>query len=177
MLAQTLKAQVIPSEKLSLILDPTAKPCVTFYIPRVSHTFSKEDRKNLLLAFARQAEGVLEKDYSFDFAQKLIEKLWLSNPYAELDKYSSAIGFFHHSQFTGLLPLNGDIEPKVIVAESFHIKPILGWLQETPPYYLLTLSSNEVKVYEGDAWDLKFVKTFKNEFSEQQKKMSKSKIC
>lgn len=173
---QTFKAQVIPSEKLSLILDPTSKPCLTIYIPRISHTFSKDDRKNLFLAFARQAEEVIKRDYSFEFAQKFIEKLWLSNPYAELEKYSSSIGFFHHAQFTGLIPLNGEVEPKIVVAESFHIKPILGWLQETPPYYLLTLSSSEIRVYKGDAWDLNFVKEIKNDLSDESKKLSKVKV-
>ncbi len=99
MLVKTNKVQLIPSEKLSLILDPGSKPCITFYIPKVSKTFNKQDRKNLFLAFARQAEEVLKRDYSFDFSQNLIEKLWLSNPYAELDKHQCALGFFHHSQF------------------------------------------------------------------------------
>lgn len=173
MSVQTNKAQLIPSEKLSLILDPSAKPCVTFYIPRVSKTFNKQERKNLFLAFARQAEEVLKRDHSFEFSQELIKRLWLSNPYAELDKYHCAVGFFHNSQFTGLLPLNGEIDPKVIVADSFHIKPILGWLQETPPHYLLTLSSREIRIYEGDAWDLRFVKSITDETNEQSKKSQK----
>lgn len=172
------KSTVIPSEKLSLILDPTSKPCLSIYIPKVSKTFLKEDRKNLFLALAKQAEEILLRDHEPAVAHLLIEKLWSSNPYSELDRYESALGFFHHQTLTGLLPLNGEVDPKIVVADSFHIKPVLGWLQETPPYYLLTLSSNEIKVYQGDAWDLRFIKSVVDErfFHSTKKKASKAQV-
>jgi hypothetical protein len=141
-------------DDLQSLLAPREPPCVSILMP--THRYrpnSDQDPirfKNLL----KRAEALLAERLPVRDARELLAPLAaLADPWfweSQLDGlalYLSRDLALHHR-----LPQR--LPEVVVVADSFHVKPMLRFLQANQRYHVLSLSQNAVSFYEGTAFSL-----------------------
>lgn len=138
------------------LAETQQSPCISIYLP--THRNSRDRRqdpirlKNLLNDADAQLRdkglGEAEVKELLASARRLIEdtNFW---------KYQSdglalflARGTFHHYR----LPLG--FEELAVVTDHFHLKPLLPLIQEDGRFYLLALSQNSARVFQGSRLSL-----------------------
>ncbi|MBN1570589.1 MAG: hypothetical protein JXA73_22285 [Acidobacteria bacterium] len=141
--------QMMTTYELQRLVRQQHPPCVSIYLPTHRHHPGTEQDpirfKNLV---SRAAELLREKYRSQDVE-------WFLAPAEEL-----ATKQFWQHQEDGLvifccpgtqahykLPLT--VQEAVVVSNTFHTKPIVGYLNSNRHYFVLSLSKNDVQLYEG----------------------------
>ncbi|XZE17811.1 hypothetical protein SH449x_003090 [Pirellulaceae bacterium SH449] len=141
----------LSKDQLTKLLVEQQSPCVSLYMPtHRRHPENQQDRirfRNLLQAL----DNTLEKMYP---DHKLEDVL------VELRKLSHDANFWNHrTDGLGILfapgvyeqfDLQRPVEELLVIADSFHIKPLLRLLQATDRYQILGLNRHEAKLYEGN---------------------------
>jgi hypothetical protein len=133
----------------------TETPCVSIYLPRQNSSHTVAQRKFRLIRLLKQAERLITQDYGPVRAKQFVTEFWRCDPTRLVEQYGLSIAFFHDQDFTGAIPLPMEVEERVVVAQSFHIKPLLAWLQSAPPFWLISLSTHQVRLFEGNPWEIK----------------------
>jgi hypothetical protein len=67
------------------------------------------------------------------------------------------IGIFRNQESFRLLNIPVDVEPTCQVATSFHVKPLLKWMQSDQEFLLLGLSQESIDLYIGSQSTLKLI--------------------
>lgn len=80
------------------------------------------------------------------------------------------IGIFRNEDSFRILDIPIDIEKNCQVATSFHVKPLLRWLQSDQEFLLLGLTNDSARLYLGSQDSLKFVDSIRlpNFFKEKE---------
>ncbi len=147
---------LLTRSSLNQLLEPTAWPCVSLYLP--THRLGPEIQqdpirlKNLLREAERrlQSLGVRAPDVS-----ELLGPAWRLQ----------ADGFFWRHQREGLAVflshtthvhyrLPQPFDELVVVADRFHVKPLLSFLGADVHFYVLALSQNQVRLLEGSRFSV-----------------------
>ena len=76
-----------------------------------------------------------------------------------LKSFKGSIGLFRTENSFRALSLPVEVEPSCIVADTFHVKPLLKWIQLDREFLLLGLESNSASLYQGDLNTLKQIET------------------
>lgn len=139
-------------EELRFLLAHEAAPCVSIYMP-TRRGGSPEDR-HVFQGHLRDARALLSKGMAPSAVDALIA------PLAALDTHE-----FWAQQYEGLalfrtrdllvhyrMPVR--LDPLVVVADSFHVRPLLKFLQSNQRYFLLNLSQGRVSLFKGSAMGL-----------------------
>jgi len=141
-------------QELQPLLAPHPAPCVSLFLPTHSRPPDAEQDpvrfKNLL----GTATGLLHTEYASKDTNALLEPLQ-----ALLD------GDFWRQQTDGLavfrsldlmlhyrIPLS--LPELAVVADTFHLKPLIKFLQANRRFFVLALSQNSVALYEGTPYAL-----------------------
>jgi hypothetical protein len=147
----TQKTNPLNLESLAALASADQPPCLSLYQPtHRRHPENKQDRirfRNLV----KEVEGSLRKTYPTLEAQQLLK------PFEELAQDN---GFWDHTQ-DGLAVLAGPllfrvfslpipVEELVVVANSFHTKPLRRFLQSVDRYQVLGLSLHAIRLFEGN---------------------------
>ncbi len=66
-----------------------------------------------------------------------------------------ATGIFVKEGFAGFIKIPFETKSIAVVAKSFHVKPILKWLQREKPFFLLHLDREKATLFQGSMSDLK----------------------
>lgn len=143
--------QPTQSPIIEQLLNVSVKPCLSLYM--VAHRTQPErrDDQTRYRALMRQLEDSLATGVQESLAQTLMapfrelegdEAFW--NSRKEGIAVFSAPGFFeaHH--------LERGVPELAVVADSFHVKPLLRVLQTLDTYHVLTLTREHVALYVGD---------------------------
>jgi hypothetical protein len=140
-------------ESLRLLASDRTAPCVSLYMPtHRHHRGGSEDRirfKNLvgraeeLLAGALPATRVREQ---VGRLQALSSEEFWSRQLDGLAVFADSNGHADVREFR----LPGSVPELVVVADSYHLRPLLRHLQASGRYFLLRLSQNHVELCAGD---------------------------
>jgi hypothetical protein len=146
---------LLTKELLKELLLTERAPCLSLYMTtHRSHPDNLQDPirfKNLV----KQMEESLLLKYSASEAQKHLE------PFKKLTDNND---FWNHTS-DGLAILSADelfkairlpiaVEELVVVADSFHTKPLQKYLQSSDNYHVLGLSLHEIRLFEGNRHSL-----------------------
>ncbi len=151
--------EILNRELIKELLSVSSSPCLSLYMPtHRSHPENLQDPtrfQNLV----KQMEKTLLEQYSVIEVKKFIE------PYITLSKNSelwnhtldglvvlSTIGVFK------VISLPVPVDELVVVADSFHTKPLRQYLQSGDRYYVLCLSLRDIRLFEGNRRSLAEVK-------------------
>lgn len=141
----------ITLDDLRGLLEPTEGPCISVYQPtHRMHPHNRQDPirfRNLVT----QLEASLRQKYPGREVRPLLE------PFQALGQDE---GFWNHT-LDGLavlsspgrfqvLQLPRPVPERVVVAESFHTKPLLRFLQTADRYQVLCLSRDRIRLLEGN---------------------------
>ena len=147
---------VLPREELKTLMMKQEGNCVTLYMP--THRGAAEGQQNpiRLKNLLRQAEeklqasGVRTADIEkfMEPAQALVKNTPLWKQQGEgLALFLSSKNFKHYR-----LPV--DVPELVVVADRFHIKPLLSLYSSDGQFYVLALSQKDVRFLEGSRFSV-----------------------
>lgn len=135
-------------EDLRSLIAQHVGPCVSIYLP-TRRGGGPDDRQRYegLVRRARELLGEGRKNVATrDFLAPLAEQpdeFWRE----QLD----GLAVFHARDLSASYALPAPVPELAIVADSFHIRPLLRLLQSNQHYYLLSLAQNHVGFFRGDA--------------------------
>lgn len=138
-------------DSLNMLFNITGNPCISIYMP--AHKISSEAvqdpirLKNLL----RQAEEALAaQDYRKPEIEHLLDPMKALLEDTDYWNYqSNGLALFRTYDIFEQYRLPQSFEELVVVNDRLHIKPLLPLLASNGRFYLLALSQNEVRFFEG----------------------------
>jgi hypothetical protein len=137
-------------DDLHNLLSPRTEPCISVYLPLPRHGPDLAKAPVRFRALLRQAEGLLGERYE---ARRLNELL---APLAGLSEASDVfvpgpdgLAAFRAEGLFEVYRLWPAPPERVVVADSFHVKPLLRCLQDRHRYFVLSLGSRRVALFEG----------------------------
>lgn len=74
-------------------------------------------------------------------------------------KFKGNIAFFRNEKWSRIVNLPVPVEPICIVADSFHTKPVLRWIQEDQEFLLVYIGSEYANLFWGNLNSFEFVDT------------------
>lgn len=133
------------------LIQSQESPCISLYQPtHRSHPDNEQDVirfKNL----TRDIEKSLQKKYPAKKTQKLLEKFYeLFENYSFWNQNRDGLAVLANSNFFKIYKLPRSVPELAIVADSFHIKPLIRIMQSADRYQILALTRDSVKLYEGN---------------------------
>ncbi len=146
---------MITRKMLSNILSNQQPPCLSLYQPtHRKHPDNQQDQilfRNLL----KELEASLRQNYPAIKSEELLapfEALAEDNDFWNHTLDGLAIlacnGFFH------VMRLQKALSQLVVVADSFHTKPLWSFLQSVDRYQILGLSQSKIRLFEGNRYAL-----------------------
>ena len=130
-------------------------PCISLYQP-THRTFP--DRQQDPIRFGnllKEIENSLDRQYSNEQITAILR------PFRDLAKDSrfwnhtlDSIAIFATADIFKVYNLQRPVREKVIVADSFHTKPLMRILQSADRYHVLGLNSHEATLFEGNRYAL-----------------------
>lgn len=147
-------------EEVKSLVEQPKGLCVSIYMPTVvagPETRQNSIRFKNLVKTAQQklVENGYSEDEANEFLRSMTEELDREDDFWQQQDRGLAIyvteGFYRYYK------VPRELFELVVVTDQFHLKPLLPLLTGDGTFYLLTLSRNEVKFYEGDRTSIKEV--------------------
>lgn len=143
-------------ENLRELLEERDPPAVSIYLPthRTSSEW-EEDRLRFRAALER-AKELLAADYEPGAYRPLLEDLEPLLDDKEFWIYQSdGLAIFRSPELARLYRLPTELPELVVVGPSFHTRPLVEFLQAPDRFWVLGLSQNEIRLWEGTAGGLR----------------------
>lgn len=126
-------------DDLLQLTSVTDGPCVSLYIPALPE-------KNMQLEYevlVRQATYLLTKDPRSEKTEEILADLYKFNPSEFLKAQDPGIVLFVNKHWKNFYVPAHEVPSKVVVADSFHLRPLLEDLQSENMFNILALSPEE----------------------------------
>lgn len=137
-------------ENLKELLEERTPPAISIYLP--THRTSSDwegDRLRYRAALDRARE-LLETEYEPDTYKPLLQSLEPLLNDKEFWLYQSdGLAMFRAPEFTRVYRLPTGLPELVVVGPSFHTRPLIQFLQAPDRFWILGLSQNDVRLWEG----------------------------
>ncbi|BBD65478.1 hypothetical protein NIES4072_08470 [Nostoc commune NIES-4072] len=151
--------QLISREEIKTLIEQPKGNCVSIYMP--THTAGPEVRqnpirfKNLIReAEARLIDAGLEEEDAIALLEKS-QEIDTQEFWEQIGEQGLAI--FISDNIFRYYPLPIDFQELVVVTDRFHIKPLLPILNGNGRFYILALSQQDVRFFEGTRYSVKEV--------------------
>lgn len=119
------------------------------------------DLKFQLQAILNESNDWLISAMSFDDRKKFLKPIeTLLNSTSLLNRMKGNIGIFRTFDLLRVLNIPIDVEQSCQVATSFHVKPLLRWLQADRDFLLLGLEKESAYLYSGTLDSFKLLDSF-----------------
>jgi hypothetical protein len=140
---------------LAGLLADHEPPCISLYMPtHRNHPENQQDPiryRNLLT----EMENSLRQKYPTREVRTLLEKF---QTLARDDRFwnyrTDGLAILSSPLTFQMLELQRTVRELLVVADSFHIKPLLRVFQSTDRYHILALNRHAAKLYEGNRYGL-----------------------
>lgn len=141
----------LSTDHLAAWLAPHDPPCVSLYQP--THRHYPENKQDLIRyrSLVRRLEESLSRKYSTGDFKALLERF---HALARDDRFwkrrTEGLAVLASSEGFEVFDLPRPVRELVVVADSFHTKPMLRMLQSADRYHILGLTRHQARLYEGD---------------------------
>lgn len=147
--------QQITTDHLRALLADHTPPCVSLYQPTHRwHPDNQQDpiRYRNLLA---EMERSLNQKHSKQEAQPLLEKFQaLAQDDTFWNHRTEGLAVCCSPEVFHIFELQRTVPEQLVVADSFHVKPLIRIVQSADRYQILALNRQEIKLYEGNRDEL-----------------------
>jgi hypothetical protein len=148
--------QRLSGKKQSWLLAPQTGPCVTIYVDLLD----LHDATRKYSAFLHEAQRLIERSQPDAipgaFMRPLVDFL---SEFPGLEGLEG-VAVFRSRSTAGYIPLYAKTPTEVIVADSFHVEPVLSLLQESQKYQVLALGERSAKLFLATHTTLERLETF-----------------
>lgn len=142
-------------EDLRNLLSPRAEPFISVFLPLPRHGRDLATAPLRFRALVREAEGLLGERYDSRRVRALLAPLsGLAEAADVLGAGSGGLAVFRADGLFETYHLWPPPPERVVVADSFHVKPLLRSLQERHRYYVLALGARRVALFDGSGQGL-----------------------
>jgi hypothetical protein len=140
----------LTADRLAGLLAARRPPCVSIYLP-TSPIFPDSQQNPILYRdLLRQVEDGLRRKYP-DAVNELLERLGgVGGDALFWTQRCNGLAVFAAADLFEVLDLTKRVGPLAVVADSFHVKPLLRLLQMPDRFQVLGLTRNRVRMFEGD---------------------------
>ena len=143
------------TERLKQLLAPQAGPCVSVYLPtHRRHPENQQDPirfKNLVAG----VEASLREKYRGRDVRPILE------PFHKLcedrnfwNRTLDGLAVLAAGDSFDVFPVRATVPERVVVAETFHLKPLLRVVQTADRFHVLGITRDRVSLWEGDRYGL-----------------------
>ncbi|MBD0390759.1 MAG: hypothetical protein ICV54_30770, partial [Nostoc sp. C3-bin3] len=151
--------QLISREEIKTLIEQPKGNCVSIYMP--IHPAGPEVRQNPIRfknlvreAEARLIDAGLEQEDAIALLKKSQE---IDTPEFWEQIGEQGLAIFISENIFRYYPLPIDFQELVVVTDRFHIKPLLPILNGNGRFYILALSQQDVRFFEGTRYSVKEV--------------------
>jgi len=138
------------AEDLRNLLAPRPEPCLSLYLPLPRHGPELAKAPVRFRALVREAESLLEDRYDDRRVRALLAPLTgLVEASDVFGPGPEGLAVFRAEGLVEAYRLWPAPPELVVVADSFHVKPLIRCLQDRHRYWLLALGSRGAALYEG----------------------------
>lgn len=145
--ATTFQAHSFSLDELRGLLSPSDSPCISLYLN--PHKGSSNAAANRFEALVNQAGKLLTQEQRSSRVEHFLEPLravstpdfWRHAPHG--------LAFFLSPSRCVYYRLPIEVEDRVIVADNFHLRPLMEYSQDNQRFYLLVLSEQHVSFFKG----------------------------
>lgn len=137
------------AEDLKQLLAASTAPCISIYLPtHRAHPGSKQDPVRFR-DLVGEAESLLAKGPAPRDASRIVEPLRALESHAHWEHSLDGLAVFLSPTVHAVYRLPLAVPERVVVANSFHVKPLMRFLGSNRRYFVLAVSQNAVSLYEG----------------------------
>lgn len=140
------------------LTDVNQSPCISLYMPtHERHPENQIDPKKFKDLVKQILESLLKK-LSSSQADILLEPLnTLAGDFDFWQHTAKGLAVLRNKDLFEVIGMHTPVEELVVVADSFHTKPLRNYLQTLERYQILAVSLQDVQFYEGNRHSLKEV--------------------
>ena len=134
-------------------INPSELPCISLYQP--THR-SSPDREQDIIRFKNLTKKIQhslekEKQYSQEKILSLLKPFHtLAEDFSFWTHNRNGLAILANQQFFKVYKLSRPVPELSVVANSFHIKPLIRIMQSADRYQILTLNRQQIKLFEGN---------------------------
>ncbi|MDD5447870.1 MAG: hypothetical protein PHO53_01710 [Actinomycetota bacterium] len=149
----------IPRQEILELLHKEGTKCVSAYMPTHCAIPAVREDKIRLKNFLKKAEKeLISLGMRRPEAEKLLEPARKLEENPEFwRKQSNGLALFLSTDILKYYKLPLEFEEVLVVSDRFHLKPLMPILTETMEFYLLALSLNQVKLFQGNRYGVQEV--------------------
>jgi hypothetical protein len=139
-------------EELRLLIAAHTPPCVSIYLP-TRRGGGIDDRKRFDAQVLRARE-LLRVNLPEKRVEDLIAPLQTFASEFNWKETLEGLAVFRADDFSAEYRLPSSVPELAVASDSFHIRPLVSFLQTNQSYYLLSLNQNNVAFFRGSAGGL-----------------------
>jgi Bacterial archaeo-eukaryotic release factor family 7 len=146
---QALEVTTFRAEEMQRLLAPSQSPCVSIYLPTSRRFPEKRQDPTRYRDLVNQVETLLQGSPAAGDSASMVPMLRAleSSPHWEHSLDGFAVFLSSHLSVAYRLPMA--VPERAVVADSFHVKPLIRFLRANARYFVLSVSQNAVSLYEG----------------------------
>ncbi len=147
---------------IKTISEVKGAPMVSIYASKKSGILDTRSLNDLWKEILHKVESILLKDFTRTFVHSFLEPLAIDNLLAKCESIDKGIVIFYNSKFQGYVRVQTEIDDLIIVADSFHVKPLLRIKNNERGFVILTMSMKTIGLFTEKDGHLYKLKEFKN---------------
>jgi hypothetical protein len=149
---QALAVRPFRAEELHRLLAPSNPPCVSIYVPtHRTHPGWKQDPVRFR-ALVGEAKSLLDENHVAREADRFVEPLRALEGESHWEHSLDGLAVFLSPTIGAAYRLPIQVPERAVVAETFHLKPLIRFLGSNRRYFVLALSQNSAALYEGSPY-------------------------
>jgi hypothetical protein len=151
MASRTLKIEVetFRSEDLKPLLQAAQAPCVSIYVPTSRRFPEKRQDPIRYRKLVDTAAALLKQGANVPDAEGMIATLRALEQEPHWERSLDGFVVFLSPAFAAAYRVPASVPEIAVVADTFHVKPLLRLKHEASRYFVLTVSQNAAQLYEG----------------------------
>lgn len=147
-----LLPRALAVEELRVLLARHEPPCISLYMP--SRPGGAPEDRNRYAALIEEARGRLVELSGARVAARLLRPLAALSKPAFWQASTEGLALFHCADHSALFRLPVKLPERVLVAESFQVRPLVDFLGTNQHFYVLALSQGRVGFFKGNSLGL-----------------------
>jgi hypothetical protein len=141
----------ITSHHLTKLLTDHEPPCISLYQPTHRHHPDNQQDPIRYRNLLKEMDISLREKYPAREVRSLVEKFQaLAHDERFWNHRTDGLAILSASETFDIFELQRPVKELLVVADSFHLKPLLRILQSADRYQILCLTLHEARLYEGN---------------------------
>lgn len=149
--------RLLNAEELQRLLGPQPEPCISIFLPTHKTQPAAAEDPIRYKNSVKSAEKLLAQKYSERDIRGLLGPVEALSEPSFWRHQAAGLAVYRSPELLAAYRLPIRVPELTVVADSFHVKPLLGFIQSNQRYYVLLLSTKATAFYEGSATGLKAI--------------------